>query len=212
MSTGLVAGIDLGGTKCSVSLANAAGEILVHRRFPTPDAGFERVLPRICGTITTLLASQPAAELAATGVSSGGPLDSARGIILSPPNLPGWRNVEITRILEAELGAPSFLENDANACALAEWRIGAGRGTRNMVFCTMGTGFGAGLILDGKLYRGSHDLAGEIGHVRLTADGPIGYGKAGSVEGYCGGSGIADLARMRARRMAGGGPPGQPRA
>ena len=122
------------------------------------------------------------------------------------PELAGWRNVEIARLLEEELGAPSFLENDANACALAEWRLGAGRGTRNMVFCTMGTGFGAGLILDGRLYRGSHDLAGEIGHVRLTPDGPVGYGKAGSVEGYCGGSGIAQLARLRARqgRAAGG--------
>ena len=90
------------------------------------------------------------------------------------------------------------MQNDANACALAEWRFGAGRGTRNMVFLTFGTGLGAGLILNGRLVDGANGMAGEIGHVRLTDGGPVGYGKAGSAEGYCSGGGIARLGRTLA--------------
>jgi glucokinase len=134
----------------------------------------------------------------AAGVSCGGPLDSRRGVILSPPNLPGWDEVPIVAMLHEATGLPVWLENDANAGALAEWRFGAGRGTRNMVFCTFGTGFGSGLILDGRLYSGTNDNAGEIGHVRLADEGPAGYGKRGSVEGFCSGGGIAQLAHAYA--------------
>ena len=95
--------------------------------------------------------------------------------------------------LQEKLGVPAFVQNDANACALAEWRFGAGRGCRNMVFLTCGTGFGAGLILDGRLYSGTNDMAGEIGHVRAEKDGPVGYGKRGSYEGFCSGGGILQL-------------------
>ena len=93
---------------------------------------------------------------------------------------------------------PAILQNDANACALAEWKFGAGRGTRNMVFLTFGTGLGAGIILDGKLYSGTNDNAGEVGHIRMENFGPVGYGKTGSFEGFCSGSGIAQLARIKA--------------
>ena len=93
------------------------------------------------------------------------------------------------RIAEA-LGAPAFMENDANACALAEWRWGAGQGCRSMAFLTFGTGLGAGLILDGRLYRGACGMAGELGHWRLSDYGPTGYGKEGSFEGFCSGGGI----------------------
>jgi glucokinase len=102
-------------------------------------------------------------------------------------------------------GVPAGLQNDANAGALAEWRWGAGRGCRNMIFLTFGTGMGAGLILDGKLYTGANDLAGEVGHVRLEESGPVGYGKAGSFEGFCSGGGIANLARdLAAERLQAG--------
>jgi glucokinase len=94
--------------------------------------------------------------------------------------------------------------NDANACALAEWKFGAGRGTRHMIFLTSGTGMGGGLILNGELYEGATGDAGEIGHVRLSPDGPMGYGKPGSVEGFCSGGGIARLAEQYLR-MAGRG-------
>jgi glucokinase len=90
------------------------------------------------------------------------------------------------------------LQNDANACALAEWKFGAGKGTQNMVFLTFGTGMGGGLILSGRLYSGTNDLAGEVGHIRLADDGPEAYGKKGSFESFCSGSGIAQLARKMA--------------
>ena len=125
-------------------------------------------------------------------------MDSKRGIIQEPPNLLGWKDVHITDELTARTGLPAYLRNDANACALAEWRFGAGRGTRNMVFCTFGTGFGAGLILDGKLYAGTNDNAGEIGHIRLDSEGPMGYYKTGSVEGFCSGGGLRKLGQRYA--------------
>ena len=96
------------------------------------------------------------------GISCGGPLDASSGVILSPPNLPGWDNVKIVQMIEEKFGVPCGLQNDANACALAEWRFGAGKGTKNMIFLTFGTGMGAGLILDGKLYAGTNGMAGEI--------------------------------------------------
>jgi glucokinase len=100
--------------------------------------------------------------------------------------------------VRAQLGIENVkLQNDADACALAEWRFGAGRGTRNMVFLTFGTGLGAGLILDGRLYTGASGLAGEVGHIRLAPDGPEGYRKRGSFEGFCSGGGIARLIKMR---------------
>ena len=125
-------------------------------------------------------------------------MDSARGIIREPPNLPGWVDVPITDMLTARLGLPAALCNDANACALAEWRFGAGKGTRNMVFLTFGTGMGAGLILDGRLYAGTCDAAGEIGHMRLAPDGPVGFFKAGSFEGFCSGGGLAKMGQRLA--------------
>ena len=131
----------------------------------------------------------------AIGITCGGPLDSKKGLIMSPPNLPKWDKIPITKIIEDNFNVPVFLQNDANACALAEWRFGAGKGTNNMIFLTFGTGLGAGLILDGRLYAGTNNLAGEIGHIRLAKDGPLGYDKKGSFEGFCSGAGIARLAK-----------------
>ena len=192
-----VVGVDIGGTKCTVALGTLDGRVLESTRFRTRGAGFEATVPRLVAAVRELVQRSAGPAPTAVGISCGGPLDSASGLILSPPNLPGWEHAPIVERLESELSIPCFLENDANACALAEWRLGAGCGSRNMIFCTMGTGFGAGLIIDGRLYRGASDGAGEIGHVRLTPDGPLGHGKRGSVEGYCGGGGIADLARIR---------------
>ena len=127
------------------------------------------------------------------GVSCGGPLDPKHGIIQRPPNLPLWDDTPIVQWLEDRYHAPARIQNDADACALAEWKLGAGRGTRNMIFLTCGTGLGAGLILNGQLYRGSSYMAGEVGHVRLSKEGPAGYGKEGSFEGFCSGGGIAQL-------------------
>ncbi len=199
-------GVDIGGTKCSVVLGkekaseNIADVILDKVRFATPKGrgSVQAALDDIIFAAEDLLEKHGVspAELKAIGISCGGPLDSKNGVILSPPNLPGWDEVHITQLLSARFGVPAVLQNDANACALAEWKYGAGKGARNMIFLTFGTGMGAGLILNGQLYTGACDLAGEAGHIRLNASGPEGYGKAGSFEGYCSGGGIVNLARM----------------
>ena len=195
--TGVWAGVDVGGTKTAVVLSAAPPEILCREEFPTlPAEGPGRAIDLMVRAIHESLARHgfDGKALKGIGVSCGGPLDSQTGIVQAPPNLPTWVDVPITRILGGEFGAPCGLENDANAGAVAENRYGAGRGTRNMVFLTMGTGLGAGIICDGRLYRGTCDAAGEIGHVRLTRDGPVGYHKAGSVEGWTSGGGLAQVA------------------
>jgi len=140
-------------------------------------------------------------SVSSIGISCGSPLDSKRGIILSPPNLPGWDDVHIIDIVEQKYDVSAYIQNDANACALAEWKYGAGKGTENMIFLTFGTGMGAGLILNGRLYSGTNDLAGEVGHIRLAPDGPLGYGKHGSFEGFCSGGGIASMGREKAHEL-----------
>lgn len=200
------AGIDIGGTKCAVLLgqrtSNPADMPIVERiAFPTPKNAPE-ALDAILSALDTVLTKHDAhSALLAIGISCGGPLDSKNGRILNPPNLCGWGNVEIVSLLRKQHDVPIFLENDANACALAEWRFGAGKGTNSMVFLTFGTGMGAGLILNGRLHRGANDMAGEIGHVRIESFGPVGFGKSGSFEGFCSGGGIAQLACMKAREQ-----------
>ncbi len=183
-------GIDIGGTKCAVAVGNET-EIAEKIKFDT--GSVDETLGRIVNAVENLGAAD------AIGISCGGPLDSKRGVIMSPPNLPGWDNIEIVRILEDKFSVPAGIENDANACALAEWKFGAGRGTENMIFLTFGTGMGAGMILGGRLYRGTSNMAGEVGHIRMADFGPVGYGKAGSFEGFCSGGGIAEIGKMIAR-------------
>ncbi|MGH7145208.1 MAG: ROK family protein [Planctomycetota bacterium] len=196
-------GFDIGGTKCAVLLGvNTPAGISICERvaFPTaPEGGPAGVLRRLQREAEFLLVQHAVASesVAGIGISCGGPLDSRRGLVLSPPNLPGWDAVPIVRHFTDAMGLPTHLQNDANACALAEYKWGAGRGCRNMVFLTFGTGMGAGLILEGRLYPGSNDLGGEAGHLRLAEDGPVGFGKAGSFEGFCSGGGIARLAQAR---------------
>lgn len=181
-------GIDIGGTKCAVVLGNEKGDILEKHKFST--ASYMETLDKI------LISVEQLGKCDAIGISCGGPLDSKKGIIISPPNLTDWRNVEIVKILNKRFNVPVFLKNDADAGALAEWTYGAGRGTDNMIFLTFGTGMGAGMILNGQLYSGTCDCAGEVGHIRMSDTGPIGFGKAGSFEGYCSGGGIAQLGEL----------------
>jgi len=187
---GRIIGFDIGGTKCAVSrVRDGVLEEIV--RLPTGEfaptfAALTEAGARVAGPDTTI------------GISCGGPLDASRGVIVSPPNLaPSWHGVEICRLLTERFGGRAVLMNDANACALAEWRFGAGRGCQHMVFLTAGTGMGAGVILNGRLYEGASGDAGEVGHLRLAPDGPVGFGKAGSFEGFCSGGGIARLAAAR---------------
>ena len=189
-------GIDIGGTKCAVVLGDENCKVLDRTAIVS---GAElppgQLINAFCNAIDGCLSKHrlEADDIEAIGISCGGPLDSVEGVINRPPNLPLWDNIHIVSLLRERYKIPVFLQNDANACALAEWQFGAGRGCRNMVFLTFGTGLGAGLILDGRLYSGTNDMAGEVGHIRLAEEGPVGYGKAGSFEGFCSGGGIQQL-------------------
>jgi glucokinase len=186
-------GVDIGGTKTAICVSLEAPQVLWRHEFATrPEDGPEHALRSIVAAIHRGLA-ETNCTATAIGVSCGGPLDRRAGVIQAPPNLSTWLDVRITDLLTAEIGVPCALENDANAGALAEHRFGAGRGIEDMIFLTLGTGVGAGLILQNQLFRGASNMAGEIGHVRLTEHGPIGHGKIGSVEGWVSGGGMARL-------------------
>lgn len=208
----MILGVDIGGTKCAVisgkvnySRNNIVNNIKIIDKviFPTDSRkGPEHAIKKIIEKIDLMIDKQNKQksenlQFKAIGVSCGGPLDSKRGIILSPPNLYKWDNIKIVEILEKQFKIKTRLQNDANACALAEWKFGTAKGYENVIFLTFGTGMGAGLILNGRLYTGTNDMAGEIGHIRLEANGPVGYGKSGSFEGFCSGGGIAQLSRIR---------------
>jgi|HubBroStandDraft_6_1064221.scaffolds.fasta_scaffold26871_2 glucokinase len=198
----LWAGVDIGGTKTAVVVSNKPPEVLSRTEFPTlPANGPQPAIEQIKSTLRNMLQELDTGSesLAGIGVSCGGPLDSEQGIIHAPPNLSTWIDTPIVDILAREFGCPVRLENDANAGAVAEHRYGAGKGTRNMIFLTMGTGFGAGIILDDRIYGGTNGMAGEIGHVRLTVNGPVGYHKAGSAEGWVSGGGLAQWATTAVR-------------
>ena len=197
----LLIGFDVGGTKCAVlSGYEEDGRLHILRReaFPTPVNQMEAI------DRMTALAAELAADagepIAAIGISAGSPMDADKGMLLNPPNLPGWTGISMTDIATERLAAPARMENDANACALAEYAFGAGRGARNAAFLTFGTGMGAGLILDGKMYRGARGNAGELGHWRISDAGPTGYGKIGAFEGWCSGGGMKQVAETVALR------------
>ena len=191
-------GIDIGGTKCAVSIGKEVNGILqIEKKESIPtDLSIPPVqmLEKLCALLDGMTT-----EYDAIGISCGGPLNTVTGEILSPPNLPGWDHVKAVEFFQNKYHCPVILQNDANACALAEWRYGAGKGCDNMVFFTFGTGLGAGLILNGKLYDGACGMAGEAGHMRLSDHGPVGYGKAGSFEGFCSGGGLKQLGQTYAK-------------
>ncbi len=199
-------GLDIGGTKCAVLLAevNHGIHLMDKIRFATcTEKGFSYAWDNLCKSMEEILDRHGLTfqDIRAVGVSCGGPLDSRRGLVLSPPNLPGWDEIPLPRMIEEKYGVPAFIQNDANACALVEWKLGAGQGTTNMIFLTMGTGMGAGVIAEGRLLCGHTDMGGEVGHIRLTEDGPVGFGKAGSFEGYTSGGGIGRQAVALTERL-----------
>lgn len=216
-----VVGFDIGGTKCAVLLckvkpetnggtvgetgkSSTGGQIeWYERREIATVSDWHLVLDTLCAWANEMLEQfQVSRGDCRIGISCGGPLSADRMRICSPPNLPGWDEVPVVDYLSGKLGMPARLQNDADACALAEWKYGAGKGCSHMIFLTFGTGLGAGLILNGRLYTGAGGCAGEVGHIRMAQDGPVGYGKAGSLEGFCSGGGIRQLAIRRAEEMA----------
>ena len=200
----MLLGIDIGGTKCAIILGKIESEdeikIVDKTAMPTDKPVFEMIEHLFDEADALLTKNNVSIDcISGIGISCGGPLNSKTGRILSPPNLLGWDNIPIVQITENRFNVKTYLQNDANAGAIAEWKFGAGKGYKNLIFLTFGTGNGAGLILDGKLYSGTNDLAGESGHIRLAEMGPVGFGKAGSFEGFCSGGGITQLAQIKVR-------------
>lgn len=190
--TGRRLGIDVGGTKTALVLADAAGTRLGASRFETrPERGPEAWLAELLDHARRLAGEAP---LEAVGVASAGPLDLESGAMAHPPNFPGWGIVPLARPLREALGAPVALDNDANAAALAEARHGAGRGASGVLYVTISTGLGAGIVLNGRVWRGLGAGAGEIGHLLIDPrpEAPLcGCGNRGCLEAIASGTGIA---------------------
>ncbi len=196
----LLLGLDIGGTKSAAVIGDADGNVFARAAALTPPGDWQAGVALLIQLVRTVCREYQClpADLAALGVSCGGPLDSATGTIYAPPNLPAWDSVPLKALLEAEFGLTTTVENDANATALAEHRWGAGQGCADMAFLTMGTGVGAGLILNGQLYRGRRDLAGEIGHTVVWPGGPLCLcGRHGCLETLASGTAIGRMGRER---------------
>jgi glucokinase len=203
MTNEVIAAIDIGGTKIALGLSDLGGEpSLPFRRFPTDVArGPHRILEQALDELERM-AGEAGARVAAVGCGCGGPLSRRRGLILSPANLPGWDEFPIVDLIRERLRVPVGLDNDANAAALAEHEYGAGRGAESMVYMTISTGIGGGVILGSHLIHGVGDAAGEVGHMIVKPDGaPCGCGARGCLETICSGTSIA---RRAAERLANG--------
>lgn len=199
----IVLGIDVGGTKCGVCLATTEGGIIDKDGFPTKEPeGPDQAVRNFIETSHRLIAKH-SVKITGIGIACGSPLDPDTGIVDAPPHLQSWKKVPVVKIFQDEFGVPAFLDNDANAGACAEYLFGAGKGCRHMVFLTFGTGLGGGIIANGDIYRGANCFAGEVGHIRLEKDGPVGVHKAGSFEGFCSGAGIAQIARGERAKWTG---------
>jgi glucokinase len=198
---GLILGVDVGGTKTALVLGTVKAEVVRRMEFKTPvEKPFENAMAVIEAEMRAFLQeclSAGWAEPCAISVAVGGPLDIEQGILYAPPHLANWGEAHLKARLEQTFHLPVFVEHDGNAGALAEFYFGAGRGARNVIFLTMGTGLGAGLILNGAIFHGSSDAAGEVGHIRLAEEGPTEYGKVGSWEAFACGAGIVKLAHLR---------------
>ncbi len=200
MSEELFVGVDLGATKIAAGLVNRGGEILARTRELTRvEEGPEAVMGRLADCIQSLLtrAEKLSKPVAAVGICSPGPLDHESGVVLSPPNLTGWRDVPLKTIMEQKLSLPTFIEHDVKAAVLAEYHFGAGQGVDHLVYVTVGTGIGAGLLVNGELFRGCANVSGEVGHITIDVNGPAcSCGRWGCVEVFAGGPAIGRAGRQ----------------
>ena len=197
MRTTTLIGLDIGGTKTAVVEGTRTAEILQRRVFPTEaHRPFADTFPNLTTLIDETLSEAHQAGRTAAGlsISIGGPLRISEGVLIDPPHLPGWHGIPLKDRLDAHYpDLPVFVEHDGNAGALAEFHFGVGHGRtdlRHLIFLTFGTGLGAGLIVNGRVLHGASDTAGEVGHWRLAMEGPVGFGKAGSWEGFASGRGL----------------------
>lgn len=197
--TRTILGIDIGGTKLAVGVAAEDGRLLSTGLAPThasdgPDAVIGRVVELANRALSD--AGLTAGDLAAIGVGCTGPLDTVTGIVHDPPNMPGWYAVPVGAHLAEAFGRPVVIDNDANAAAMGEYRFGAGRGFSDLFYATISTGIGAGLVLDGRLYRGVNGNAVEVGHMTVAYQGRrCNCGRRGCLEAYASGPAIAERAR-----------------
>lgn len=203
----LLFGLDIGGTKLGLCIGTTDGRVLAREQLPMdparpPHEVLAHAKSRLQHLALSIAAparpgsSSPAP--AALGAACPGPFSYEHGCFLDPPNMPAWHNFPLRDWLKANFACPVAMMNDANASALAEWQWGAARGSNTAVYLTMSTGMGAGLIINGRLFEGPLGLAGEIGRIRLHDDGPVGFAKRGSVEGFLSGPGMAQLAQQEA--------------
>ncbi len=192
-------GVDLGGTKIHTVVAKADGAVLGEDHRPTEATqGPDAVVARIAASVRAAceLAGVSVESVAGVGISSPGPCDPKRGVVTNAPNLPGFHDVHLTHLVSEALSLPVLLENDANAACYGEFRFGAGRGLRHVVYVTLGTGIGGGIIIDGKIYEGASGAAGEVGHIIIDPDGPpCNCGARGCVEALASGPAIAREAK-----------------
>jgi glucokinase len=192
--TEAVAGVDIGGTKIAVALESSAGERLNARQFPTrAELGPEAILANVASVLREMCA-ETGAKLTAVGLGCPGSVDSERGTVLLPINLPGWHEFPVVLTVEELLGVPAAIENDAKLAALGEYAHGAGRGFTDIVYLTISTGIGGGIIVNGKLLQRLG--AGEVGHMTVLPDGPpCGCGSRGCLDALCSGTAVARRAR-----------------
>lgn len=194
-----VLALDIGGTKLAAGVVDANGRVHSFVVEPTHREGPDEALPRLFELGRRAVADSgvdwPAIET--VGIGCGGPLDAARGVLIAPPHLPGWHDVQIVDLARQAFERPVTLENDATAAAAGEHRWGAGAGARHMVYLTISTGVGGGVVIDGSLYRGASGNGGELGHVTVDWRGRRcrGCGRLGCLEAYVSGTSIAERAR-----------------
>lgn len=191
-------GLDLGGTALKAGAVSPRGRLLAWREEPVEDQAPRSVAERMA-RVVRFLREEASGRLRGVGVGVPGPIDVARGVVTSAPNLPGWRDVPIARWVARATGVPAVIENDANAAALGECWVGAGRGRRSVVLYTLGTGIGGGIVLDGELWHGVKGGAGELGHMPVEPGGRLcPCGARGCIEAYA--SARAVVTRFRALR------------
>lgn len=195
----LIIGVDLGGTQIRAALADGEGRILRRASCLTlAEEGPEPVIGRIKDAIREAASSTDWAQVVGIGIGAPGPLNPWTGVIRQAPNLPGWRDVPLRDIIQEEFQVPTYLGNDANVAALAERRFGAGQGVDDLIYMTVSTGIGGGVIAEGRLLLGADGLAGEVGHMTLEAHGPrCNCGNIGCLEALASGTAIARDARQR---------------
>ena len=195
-----IIGIDVGGTKVAGGLVTRKGKLSQVQVVPTrADKGFDKSLAQITHLIGRLVRAAGGKEnVGGIGICAPGPLNPKTGVVLNPPNLPGWRNIELTKLVEKEFGLPAKLENDANAAGLAEVLFGAAVGFKDVFYVTVSTGIGTGVIINGKIYHGKNGIAGEGGHVSVDYRSPYhcGCGTYGCIEALAAGPGMARRARV----------------